>query len=229
MSAEHQLTLKFEHRVALAGEDFLVSDCNRDAIDWIDAWPAWPAPALAIVGPAGSGKTHISAVFANKSGAQLIEVNALEASAAHIESDVIVEDVETILDDQHEEPLLHLYNAVHEAGYKLLLTAQHPPSRWGVQLPDLRSRLNAALTVEIGPPEDTLISALLVKLFMDRQLQVSDDVIAYTVSRMERSFLATRQIVAAADEMALVEKKSVTIPLMKRVLALQNSETGEGS
>lgn len=227
MNTEHQLTLNFDHRVALTGEDFLVSECNREAIEWIDAWPAWPAPALVIVGPAGSGKSHISAVFAVKTGARLVAADGLEFAAAQVDSDVIIEDVETILDSQHEEPLLHLYNAVQEAGFRLLMTAQEAPTRWGVQLPDLRSRLNAAMTVEIGPPEDTLISALLVKLFMDRQLNVTSDVIAYTVSRMERSFLAARQIVSAADELALAEKKGVTIPLMKRVLEDQRCGAGE--
>ncbi len=227
MNGEQQLILNFDHRVALTGEDFLVSSCNREAIEWIDRWPDWPASTLVIVGPSGSGKSHLSAVFAVKSGARLLVPDEFETAAAAIRSDVIVEDVEGLLDTTYEEPLLHLYNSAKEAGFRMLLTAQTAPARWGVKLPDLRSRLNAALTVEIGPPEDTLIAALLVKMFRDRQVQVSDDVIAYAVSRMERSFYAARELVRAADTLALREGKGVTVPLMKRVLERLEEHDGE--
>ena len=98
------------------------------------------------------------------------------------------------------------------------MTAATPPARWGIALPDLRSRMNATISVRIGPPEDTLIRALLVKMFADRQVQVSSDVITYATSRMERSFSAARQIVDLADRLALATKKKITVPLIKQVL-----------
>ena len=98
------------------------------------------------------------------------------------------------------------------------MTATAPPARWGITLPDLRSRMNAATSVEIGPPEDSLIVALLVKIFADRQVQVSSDVIVYAARRMERSFLAVQQIVDNADRMALSSNKKITVALMKQVL-----------
>lgn len=218
MNADRQLVLDFEHRPALTGDDFLVSNCNREAIDWIDAWPNWPSPALVIVGPPGAGKSHLAAVFANCSNALQVLEEEFNEAASNVELDLIVEDVDIVLTKGNEEPLLHLYNAAKESGHRILLTAKTPPVRWGIQLPDLRSRMNAALTVEIGPPEDSLIAALLVKMFADRQVQVSHDVITYTLSRMERSFLAARQIVENADKLALAEKKRITVPLIKRVL-----------
>ncbi|NQW00666.1 MAG: DNA replication protein [Rhodospirillales bacterium] len=218
MNEERQLTLQFEHRPALSGEDFLVSDCNRAAVDWIDAWPEWPAPALVIIGPPGSGKSHLAAVFATKSGAREILPDSFESAAPSVDYEIVIEDIDASLNAGHEEPLLHLYNSAKESGHRILFTAATPPVRWKVGLPDLRSRLNAALTVEIGPPEDTLIAALLVKMFADRQVQVSTDAITYTVSRMERSFFAARQIVDKADQMAMAEKKRITVPLMKQVL-----------
>jgi chromosomal replication initiation ATPase DnaA len=220
VNASQQLILNFEHRPAQGGEDFLVSDCNRAAVDWIDAWPRWPAPALVIVGPAGSGKSHLAAVFAAKSGARYIRPDGFETAAASVDQEMVVEDIDSLLDPRSEEPLLHLYNAAKEAGQRILFTASSLPSRWQVRLPDLRSRMNAALAVEIGAPEDTLISALLVKMFADRQVQVSSDAIAYTVSRMERSFLAARQIVEKADQLALAEKKRITVGVMKQVLEM---------
>lgn len=218
MNESQQLILDFDHRPALSGEDFLVSDCNRAAIDWIDSWPDWPAPALVIIGPHGSGKSHLAEVFAAKTQGQKILPDAYEAVAKSANHELIIEDVDTSLRAAHEEPLLHLYNAANESGHRILLTSMVPPARMDVKLPDLRSRLNAALTVEIGPPEDTLIAALLVKMFADRQVQVSNEVIVYTVSRMERSFFAARQIVEQADQLALAEKKRISVSLIKRVL-----------
>jgi chromosomal replication initiation ATPase DnaA len=215
---DNQLTLDFDHRAALSGEDFLVADCNRDAISWIDIWPNWPTPVVVIFGPAGSGKSHLAAVFAAYSGAKKISANEFEFTAANIVSDLIIEDVDGILSSDREEPLLHVYNAIKEASQRVLMTATAPPARWGIALPDLLSRMNAAISVEIGLPTDALIAALLVKVFADRQVQVSSDVIMYAASRMERSFLAVQQIVENADRMALASKKKITVNLMKQVL-----------
>ncbi len=224
MNLKRQLILNFEHRVALTGDDFLVSDSNREAVEWIDIWPNWPAPALVIIGPPGSGKTHLAAVFAIKSNARLVSLDELETIAANLSQDVIVEDMAGGLSAEHEESFLHLYNVVKEAGHRMLITSRLAPGRWPMALPDLRSRLHAALTVEIGPPADTLISALLVKMFVDRQVHVSDDAIGYAVSRMERSFLAIRKLVATTDQLALREQKRITIALIKRALQIIEQE-----
>jgi len=88
-----------------------------------------------------------------------------------------------------------------------------------VELADLSSRLNAAPTVGIGTPDDGLIAAVLVKLFADRQLRVSTDVIEYAVKRMERSLAAARKLVKALDALALAERREITVPLVRRVLA----------
>lgn len=229
MNARHQLTLDFDFRPALGGEDFLVSDCNRDAVEWIDAWPDWPSPVLVIFGPPGSGKSHLAAVFAQQAGSRARQAtpDQFEELAAGLSEDLIVEDLDRLMRSADETPLFHLYNSLKEAGRRMLITASAPPARWKIALPDLRSRLNAAQTAEIGPPEDPLIAALLVKLFADRQVQVSSDVIGYAVNRMERSFSATRRVVQLADRLALAEKRRISIPLMKRVLE-QIEHNGEG-
>ncbi len=67
-----QLPLDFEHRSALTGDDFLVADCNAAAIAWIDRWPDWPAPGLAIHGPAGCGKSHLVQVYLARSGGRIL-------------------------------------------------------------------------------------------------------------------------------------------------------------
>jgi chromosomal replication initiation ATPase DnaA len=100
----------------------------------------------------------------------------------------------------------------------MLLTSPQPPSRWRVQLADLRSRLNTATTVRIGPPDDALMQAVVVKLFADRQVKVDQDVVTFMLARMERSFEAARGLVARIDEAALKAQRKITIPLVRDVL-----------
>ena len=117
-----------------------------------------------------------------------------------------------------ERALLHLVNYVREGGGGLLLTGATAPARWSARLPDLASRLSAAPAVGIGPPDDALLAAILAKLFHDRQVQVGADVVAYLVSRIERSFATARDIVARLDETALRAKRPITVPLVRRVI-----------
>ena len=117
-----------------------------------------------------------------------------------------------------EEPLLHLYNHVKESGRHILLTAKQPPARWGIVLGDLVSRLNTAVQAGIGAPDDALITAVLVKQFTDRQLKVDVEVITYMLTRMERSFDAARRMVGAIADLALEERRNITVPLVRRVL-----------
>ena len=219
MSAGRQLVLEFPHRPALGKTDFLVSDCNMDAVGWIDRWPDWPSPVLAVYGPPDCGKTHLAHVWRNRSSAVLISGSELGERAA---PDILggadscaVDDADAISD---EETLLHLYNHIAEIGGKLLLAGRYPPARWSLKLADLASRVAAAQAVEIRPPDDELLGALLVKLFYDRQLTVSKDVLVYLLARMERSFAAASAIVDALDQLGLAERRGVTVPLARTVL-----------
>ncbi len=220
MASEAQLTLDVRHhRAALGREDFLVTPANAEAVEWIDRWPDWPGPALIVYGPPGSGKSHLAQVFAHASGAAVFATHppredALALMARH--PALALDDADAAPD---EERLLHLVNAAREAGGGLLLTASAPPARWGVRLPDLRSRLLAAPAAALREPDDALMAALLVKLFADRQLRVGEEVIAYIGRRIERSYSAARRVVDAIDTRALAERRDVTVPLIRDVLS----------
>ena len=228
MITTDQLTLDFDHRPALSGEDFLVAPNNSQAVGWIDQWPDWPSPALCIFGPSGCGKSHLAEVLRSKTDAKILGIDQLSGPYDPPPArTVIIEDVDRALTSHHEQGLFHLYNDLKEQGGSLLLNAVTPPSRWTIELADLRSRMAAANVVEITPPDDALIAAVLVKLFQDRQLRVSGDVITYAVPRMERSFSAARQLVDVTDRIALSEKKRITVPLIKRVLNMSENEGDE--
>ncbi len=221
------MPLDFAHRASLSGDDFLVAPANRQAVEWLDRWPDWPSAVLVLYGPPGSGKTHLAHVFMARAGARALSPAALRAADAEslaARSAVwVADDADQGVD---EEALLHLHNSLAGRGGHLLLTAQAPPGRWGLQLPDLASRLKAAQAVEIGPPDDALIEAVLVKLFADRQLRVQAGVVDYLASRMERSLDAARRLVATIDAQALAERRNVTVPLVRRVLGEQAEDGG---
>jgi chromosomal replication initiation ATPase DnaA len=212
-----QLPLELGHRAAQAREDFLVSESNRDAVAWIDSWPGWPAPGLVIFGPAASGKTHLAEVWRARSSAVHVERDRLPGAAALSDpiQCVIVEDVDRGVD---ETALLHLCNAVAERRGSFLLTATEAPTRWGLRLADLRSRMLALPAVAIGAPDDDLMQAVLVKLFADRQLRVEPELVAYLVTRLDRSFAAVEAAVATLDRAALAARRAPTIPLARDAL-----------
>ncbi len=218
-----QLAFEFEHRPSLLGEDFWVAPCNSEAIGWIDRWPDWPAPALAIWGPSGCGKTHLVRVWQARSGAREICLDRLAGAdpVALLDGNgsCVVEDAGAALADAEASlAFLHLFNLVAEAKGHMMLTGETPPARWAIDLADLASRLAAIPAVEVKAPDDGLIAALLVKLFADRQLGVGADVVGYMVARMERSFAAARSLVAAIDRAALAQRRNVTVPLVGEVM-----------
>ncbi len=215
-----QLTLDLGVRTAYGLEDFIVADSNRAAVAWVDSWPGWPSGALAIAGPAGSGKTHLCQVWCRRSGAQAID----QAALGRLTPPELVGDAAALLLDDlrepvPERPLLHLLNHLAEQRRDLLIAAREPPARWRVELPDLRSRLAALPAVAIGAPDDGLLGAVIAKLFRDRQLQVSAEVVDYLLPRMERSLIAAQRLVTALDGAALAGRCSVNIKLARAILA----------
>jgi chromosomal replication initiation ATPase DnaA len=224
-----QLSLVLDLPVSRATEDFLVADCNRDAVRWIERWPAWPSPALVLYGADGCGKTHLAHVFVARSGGTFVEGDALSMSLATGKPDgavaCAIDDADRLVAAGPETAFLHLYNALAERGAKLLLTAHAPPSRWPIGLADLRSRLAAALSVGIGAPDDELIAGVLVKLFADRQVRVDDEVILYALPRIQRSFAAARRLVEQLDAAALASRRPISLQMIRELLR----HPGEGS
>lgn len=212
-----QLPLDFRHEAASGRDDLVISDPVSAAAGIIDRWPDWPSPVVIITGPEGSGKSHLAEVWLRKShAARVVPVHGSQAVLRAGEGPVLVEDADREGFDETE--LFHLINAVRSAGTSLLITARSWPMAWGVTLPDLASRLKAATTVEIGPPDDLLLGQILVKLFADRQLLLDDKIIAYLVPRMERSLAAAQAIVDRLDRLALARGTRISRALAAEVL-----------
>lgn len=190
-------------------------ECNREALAWLARWPAWPGPALILHGPPGSGKSHLARIWSTRTGARWLEHASLATVDPNGHGAWVLEDVEPVID---ETALLSFYNRLREGGGHLLLTARRPVGAWTLLLPDLASRLRAAPGVAIGPPDDALLGAVLLKLFADRQLVVSEAVIEYLVRHMERSFGAAQAVVAGLDSMSLRLRRPITVALARALL-----------
>lgn len=211
------LDLPFEPRYG--EEDFLVSASNEAAYSAIEAWPGWHDPVLILSGPAGAGKSHLAAIWAERAGARrlsapslpLADLPALAASGA-----ILIEDADTL--GNAEAPLFHLLNLVREVRCSLLMTAKAAPDLWGLKTRDLLSRLRLAPLVEIGAPDEALVRAVLVKQFVDRQLVVDTSVVDYLALRIERSLDAARDIVARLDREALARGRRITRAMAGEVL-----------
>lgn len=212
-----QLSLGLALPTSWAREDFLVVPGNETALAAIDRWPDWPNSTLVLYGPAGCGKTHLSHIWATLSGARMIGPQDLTAAAVDelARQPLVLDDADR---DADPVALFHLINLMRERGFALLLTGTAPPSQWPYTLPDLMSRLKAMAAERIAEPDDALLSAVLVKLFADRQLQVGKDVVRYLAARIERSCHAARQWVAALDAASLAENRAVTVMLARRLL-----------
>lgn len=191
------MPLPLAWKAARGRKDFYVSAANEQAVRFLDGWGLWPIPVALLIGPRGSGKSHLAGIFARRANARLWD----DADRA-----------------QDEEELFHAWNSALHERRPLLLTAQSSPADWGLSLADLRSRLLATPQVRIGPPDDALLAALFGKLWRDRGVDVSPELTAYVLNRVERSFAAVHQLVARLDKAALASGRLPSIPLAREIL-----------
>jgi chromosomal replication initiation ATPase DnaA len=214
-----QLALALDHSESFAREDFLSGPSNAAALKLVTDWPDWPARTAALVGPEGSGKSHLAAIFAEQSGARFLAGRSLggtDLPAALATGALVIEDLAAGRFD--ETALFHLLNLAREEEAYLLLTTRNVPAGWNVGIRDLASRLRAVPVIALEPPDDLLLRAVLVKLFNDRQLAVDEPLVGYIATRIERSFAAARKAVARLDEEAMRQQRGLTRALAAEIL-----------
>ena len=212
-----QLALVLDHAESYAREDFFSGPCNEGALRLIDCWPDWPANAIALVGPEGSGKTHMAMIWASAAGARVISGHALataEIPTALATGALVVEDAASAAD---ERALFHLINLAREENAYLLFTARTAPATWPVAIPDLVSRLRAVPLATLAAPDDATLRAVMVKLAADRQLSLDEAVVEYLSTHIERSFAAARAAVIALDNEALRLRRPATRALAAEI------------
>ena len=216
-----QLIFDLPSDTRLTRADFYVTPANALALAAVDGWRGWPNNKMLLVGPEGAGKSHMAQIWANQASAALVpavdlataDIPALAAVGA-----VCIEDAEMLAGNLvAEEALFHLHNALAVSGH-LLVTAKTPPRDWGLTLPDLSSRMQATALTRLESPDDALLTAVLGKLFADRQIAISANLIPYLVVRMDRSIAAARQLVDALDARALSQHRPITRAMAGEIL-----------
>ena len=214
-----QLAFALPHAESHTRDNFLEGPANQAGLGLIESWPEWPARTMLLVGPEGSGKSHLAAIWADQAGARSTTAHALTAAtvpSALATGALVVEDLKA--NDFDERALFHLLNLAREEQAYLLMTARTPPASIEVELRDLRSRLRALPVVSLAEPDDLLFRALIVKFCADRQLAVDESVVGYLATRIERSYAAARQAVEALDREALRLGRPVTRALAAELL-----------
>jgi chromosomal replication initiation ATPase DnaA len=206
-----QLVLALNHATSFAREDFLRGPSNAAALALIERWPDWPDRIVALIGPEGSGKSHLAAIWAEASGARVLAAKLLEHGdlpAALATGALVLEDLEFAGLD--ERALFHLINLAREEGAFVLITSRSPLPTFPVAIRDLASRLRALPSISLSAPDDALLRSLIVKLAADRQLAIDEALVNYLVNRIERSFVGARAAVALLDEEAMRQHRPVT-------------------
>ena len=196
-SPADQMRLPLQRDLPDGAEGFVVSDCNRAAVEALAEWPNLIGGVMAICGPAGCGKSRLAQIWAERVGAV-----ALQGSEAALIDPMELEGRPVLLDPAREvddETLFHLINLAQAPGGALLLVARSAPSSWEAALPDLRSRLDAVLTYGIDAPDDAVLSAMLEARFAERGIRPQKDVVPWLLRRIDRSAAAAADVVERLD------------------------------
>jgi chromosomal replication initiation ATPase DnaA len=225
-----QLTLELPLAPRFGREDFLVSPSNERAYALIERWPDWPDTILVLDGPKGSGKSHLAAIWAMESHGWTVD--AFEVTVERVPH--LVSNGALVIEDLHaagtDEPaLFHLLNLARERRAHVLITTAVAIEQLPIRTPDLRSRLRLAPSVALDPPDDALLRAVLVKLFVDRQLVVDTSVVDYLALRIERSLAAAAETVAALDREALSRGRRITRPMAAELVGRETGSVDAGA
>jgi chromosomal replication initiation ATPase DnaA len=194
--------------------NLLISEPNRDAWDLLTRWESWPGRTLVLVGPSGSGKSHMAAAWLSK-------ISATHAGA------LVLDDAEHYGDDA---ALAFLLDQVRDGGGPALLIGRRPPSAWVTQLPDLHSRLLALPVATVGEPDEQLLRGVLERLCKVRFIKLSDEAGAYLARHMDRSFEAAHALVDRLDKEHTLASRPVSVKVAARALrALEGADDGAAS
>lgn len=215
-----QIPLDLPFRSANGREDFLVAACNEAAVAWVDRYPNWSDAVAVLRGPSGSGKSHLTAVWAT--AARAVWLSGPDMRVTDL-ADRIGEATAVAVDDADRcaEPdcLFHLVNMMRERKGHLLIAVREPPARWTFGTADMRSRLAAVPLLELGAPDDAILQAVLVKQFDDRGIQVAPQLVRSLLTWMPRTFDAARALVGEIDRLSLAAKRKPSAQMVRPALS----------
>lgn len=174
----------------------VVGNANAAVVEALAAAQTWPFRTAVLHGPPRSGKSLLARWFVETGAGEVIDpVDAID-----------------------ETRLFHRWNRAQESGTPLLLVSDRGEEQWEIALPDLRSRLGAALHLAIAAPDDAMLADLLAIHAEQSGLALGPDAAAYLVPRMDRSHLGAERLVAAIDRLSLERKAAPTLSVWRDAL-----------
>ena len=188
-----QIALPLQIEGSSGAASIVIGNANRAAVEALSDPSAWPFRTAVLAGPPRSGKSMLGNWIAAQGVAVVDGADALA-----------------------EDDIFHRWNGAQEQGTSLLLITDAQP--WEISLPDLRSRLGAAMQLEIGVPDDEMAARLIESLALQRGLSLADGAADYLVPRAERSFAALEQLVGAIDRLSLERKVPATMSVWRDAL-----------
>ncbi len=215
-----QIPLNLTLPVSYAAENYVIDAQNTPIVTLVNQFPNWINRWVWVEGEIGSGKTHLAHMFQHKM--QATQIFTFHDHLEHIQeqleqSPLFVFDDNIPQDSKYQEKLFHMINMVNgRQGYGVILSEFIMDET--LILPDLLSRLRQMMHFRLRPPDDALMRALLVKLFADRQLNLSLSQLNWLIPRMRRSYDFIRNFTANVDTASLSTQKGITQPLLRSVL-----------
>ena len=189
-----QIALPLRQGPGRAPAKIVVGNGNAPVFEALAGPENWPFRTAVLTGPPRSGKSLIARWFAEQGKGEAVD----EA------------------DRLDETELFHRWNRAQESGTPLLVVSGSDD--WQIALPDLKSRLGAALQLKIGTPDDEMVAALIEAEAAERSLALAEGATTYLVPRCERSFAGIERLVAAIDRISLERKQPATLSVWRDAL-----------
>ncbi len=230
-----QLIFNLNGKCGVGLENFFISKSNELAVNVVKNWKEWPTKKLLLIGPPGSGKSHLAEFWAEEVGADKISIGDIgdfDIVRLSEKRGLLIDNIDKLatLSFTHqrivEEKLFYLLNLTMQTSCYFMMTSSTALSSWGLKLPDAISRLKTGVTAELFPPDDKLLVAVMLKQFDDKQIKVSPEFISFVSKRISRSFDSIREFVDLIDKLSLKRKRDITIPIASELIeALNNKGT----
>ncbi len=213
----YQQSLPLKLLPSYGRHEFVVGESNYEAVNWIDNFSKSKINGLIIIGPSSSGKSHLISTLQNKNEYMIYEAKDINTEKINIFElkNTIIENIEKI---HNYTFFLHVINIIREKNFKALLTSRLSVNELDIKLEDLKSRLLAYSHSKILLPTDDVLRGIIIKVSKDKGLPLSNLVINFILNHIDRSYLVINRFINELDQLSLVQKKKITVPLIKTLL-----------
>ena len=217
----NQQLLNFDLEPNYAHDDFFVSKSNYFAYNLILKWPKWEKNIVNLNGDKFCGKTHLTKIFIKKFKAFKIDAKNLsdeKIKEFKIHQNFVLENFDQ--NSVNEKLIYSLINIVEQDNKYLIINSRKALNKYSFKLNDLNSRLKNCLNAKIELPDDSLMFAIILKNFSDRQIFTDKKIINYVIKNIDRSYSKICEFIYKVDQVSLQKQKPVTIKTIKEALKI---------